>query len=528
MSKKKTHEEFIKEVYNLVGEEYTVLGKYINCKEKILIRHNCDECGNYEFYITPDSFINKGSRCHKCGIEKVASQKRKTHEQFIKEVYDLVGDEYTILGQYVNNKTKILIRHNCEECEKYEFYMTPDAFVNKGSRCRKCSNRSASLKNSKPHEQAVREIMKVLGDEYEVLSKYKNSNTKLKIKHNACGNIYEATFHTILKGRGCPKCRQEQKFKIKTKSHEDFIRKVKEKFGDEFEILEEYKGRRVPIKIQHKTCGHTRSVTPDVFMRSVVGCPKCAIEYRSQKRITKFNVFLEQLKDIYGDEIYIYEDTYKDMNKSVKAKHVINGKIFYTTPYLLLKGHLYKEYGIKKRADAQRWTTEEFKNKVYSLVQDEYTVLGKYTGANNKILMKHNKCNYEYEVTPSKFINAGRRCPRCRESKGEKAISQFLDKLHVNYQPQFSFEDCRNKEPLPFDFAIFDNDDNIMCLIEYQGEHHYEIVEHFGGKEKFQIQQKRDEIKRQYCRLNNIKLVEIPYWEFDNIEKILNKELHIV
>lgn len=458
MSKKKTHEEFIKEVYNLVGEEYTVLGKYINCKEKILIRHNCDECGNHEFYITPDSFINKGSRCHKCGIEKVASQKRKTHEQFLTEAKQILGDDYEILGVYINNKTKIQVRHKI------------------------------------------------------------------------CNTIYETTPDNILRGHGCvnSKCKNKKISTKLRKLHSKFLADVQTRFGDEFEILEEYKGATTPIKIKHKACGHTRLVTPSSFLKNSIGCDKCAIQYRSQQSIVDFDIFLSQLTDIYGDELYVYEDTYKGMSKKVKIKHMINNKIFYTTPYLLLKGHLYKEYGIKKRADAQRWTTEEFKNKVYSLVQDEYTVLGKYTGANNKILMKHNKCNYEYEVTPSKFINVGRRCPRCRESKGEKAISQFLDKLHINYQPQFSFEDCRNKEPLPFDFAIFDNDDNIMCLIEYQGEHHYEIVEHFGGKEKFQIQQKRDEIKRQYCRLNNIKLVEIPYWEFDNIEKILNKELHIV
>ena len=38
--------------------------------------------------------------------------KRKTHEEFVKEVELLVGDEYTVLGQYTNNKNKILMRHN--------------------------------------------------------------------------------------------------------------------------------------------------------------------------------------------------------------------------------------------------------------------------------------------------------------------------------------------------------------------------------------------------------------------------------
>ena len=40
---------------------------------------------------------------------------RKTHEQFVKEVYDAVGDEYTVLSEYTTNKAKVTFRHNtCE------------------------------------------------------------------------------------------------------------------------------------------------------------------------------------------------------------------------------------------------------------------------------------------------------------------------------------------------------------------------------------------------------------------------------
>ena len=35
----------------------------------------------------------------------------------------------------------------------------------------------------------------------------------------------------------------------------------------------------------------------------------------------------------------------------------------------------------------------------------------------------------------------------------------------------------------------------------------------------------RDEIKNKYCDQNEIQLLRIPYWEFNNIDIILNKEL---
>lgn len=42
----------------------------------------------------------------------------------------------------------------------------------------------------------------------------------------------------------------------------------------------------------------------------------------------------------------------------------------------------------------------------------------------------------------------------------------------------------------------------------------------------YTIAQCKKQIKRDYCN-NNINLLEIPYWEFSNIEKILKKELLI-
>ena len=38
---------------------------------------------------------------------------------------------------------------------------------------------------------------------------------------------------------------------------------------------------------------------------------------------------------------------------------------------------------------------------------------------------------------------------------------------------------------------------------------------------------RNDNIKSQYCKDNNIKLIRIPYWEYDNINEILDKELNL-
>ena len=76
---------------------------------------------------------------------------------------------------------------------------------------------------------------------------------------------------------------------------------------------------------------------------------------------------------------------------------------------------------------------------------------------------------------------------------------------------------------LRYDFYLPDFD----LLIEYQGNFHdgSSFVGDFFTKERLEIQQEHDERKRKYAKKHNIKLLEIWYWDFDNIEKILNNNI---
>ena len=153
----------------------------------------------------------------------------------------------------------------------------------------------------------------------------------------------------------------------------------------------------------------------------------------------------------------------------------------------------------------------------YKLLSTEYKTI------HEKLLIQCDKGHNPYEVTYSKFKNQDRRCPHCKNSKGEKRISEVLDKINVIYEIQYKFDDCKFKYKLPFDFYL----PQYNICIEYDGGQHFEIVEYFGGLDGFINTKIRDTIKNDYCKKNNINLIRIPYWEFDNIEKILNRELNL-
>lgn len=122
----------------------------------------------------------------------------------------------------------------------------------------------------------------------------------------------------------------------------------------------------------------------------------------------------------------------------------------------------------------------------------------------------------------------GQLCPKCASniSKGEYAIKKYLEDNSIEFYMQFRFNDCRTTVPLPFDFYL---PKYHMC-IEYDGEGHYIPIRR-GNMTDVQAQyildsiKQRDEIKNKYCDQNEIQLLRIPYWEFNNIDIILNKEL---
>lgn len=112
----------------------------------------------------------------------------------------------------------------------------------------------------------------------------------------------------------------------------------------------------------------------------------------------------------------------------------------------------------------------------------------------------------------------------CIKSKGESAINQWLTTHKINFIPQYSHPEIfleSGRKP-SFDFAIFNKDNQLFALIEYQGKQHYEYSGYgWDNEENYQKTVSRDIQRRKWCQKLNIPLYEIPYWEFDNLEKIL-------
>jgi hypothetical protein len=104
-------------------------------------------------------------------------------------------------------------------------------------------------------------------------------------------------------------------------------------------------------------------------------------------------------------------------------------------------------------------------------------------------------------------------------SSGEVKIHNILTDYDIPFEEEYEFDDLISSSGrhLRFDFAIFDDEGNLECLLEFQGRQHYQSVKKFGGKTGVSRQKYNDNLKRQYCIKHNYKLVSIPYFDEDKI-----------
>ena len=281
MSKRLTTAEFKQKIYNLVGNDYSLIGEYINRTTKVTLKHN--KCG-YVYQVLPSNFYN-GTRCPKCAPKRISKTKTKSADEYAKEFYQEVGNEYTIIIPYKNARTKIKIKHN--KCG-YVYWVNPQSFL-AGSRCSKCA-RADRTHTTTWFKEKVKDLT---GDEYSVLGTYVDSGTKIKVKHNKCGYVYWVRPRDFIRGNRCPI--QHKAYK---KTTAEFQKDLDLKYGSGvYLVLGTYINRFTKLEIKHLKCGHIWETTPNNLL-SGYGCDRCGTASRTNSEPIVRHL-LDQLKVNY-------------------------------------------------------------------------------------------------------------------------------------------------------------------------------------------------------------------------------------
>jgi hypothetical protein len=377
----------------------------------------------------------------------------------------------------------------------------------------------------------VRQFVEENGDGDKLISDvYKNSNTKLKYRCNACDSEYSIDWNSFIKGYRHYLCPDN---KDRGKGKRTPYAEVKDYYENNGYILvsEAYRNQNEKLETICPN-NHTYFSRFSDFKQG----NRCPICFHAQKNINQ-TFKLDYVKDyilMHGDGDFLVSEEYLGCKEKIKIFcHICKeeystnfdgfrrGNRCYTCSYAK---------GMKERTERAISNGHNLGEENPDLLLEwdwDKNIINPYRVCSSSKLSAFwlcPKCEKSYEARIGHRAGKSKSgCPFCNLSKGEIKIKVCLENFKVDYIPQYKFKDCKHKKILPFDFYLTKYN---VCL-EFSGQQHFYSIDHFGGDKAFEIQKIRDNIKKDYCENNNIPLIIIPYWEYDNIETILAKELNL-
>jgi hypothetical protein len=288
----------------------------------------------------------------------------------------------------------------------------------------------------------------------------------------------------------------------------EFIRKARLIHGDTYGYSKSvYKGAKTYLIIECFKHGDFNQKPDNHITGKGQGCPKCIGRHKTTEDV--IHIF----RTIHGDR-YDYSKTIFFNNKTNMEIICKEHGSFYQSFSNHSRGQ-----GCSKCVGLAKPTTQEWierANKIHHGLYLYDKVI--YINAHTKVIITCKK-HGDFLQTPDKHLQ-GCGCPNCRSSRGELEIKNILEDRNIIFEKEKRFPNCRNERSLPFDFYLPDYN---LC-IEYQGQQHFAPVPCWGKSKRLDYTKNNDNIKREFCKDNNIGYLEICYWDdiADKVSKNIN------
>jgi hypothetical protein len=476
-------------------------------------------CGNDQWMVSFKSIV-KIQGCKKCYGPKTG-KKRALSIDYVRDYIKSFGCEL-LSDNYTNNRDDLIIRFTCGHIGKRNF----NGFMNWQKICHKCAGTETLS------QKEVEDLF--LSHGYTLLEEYSSAPIKMKVIDSE-GYLFSSSYNSLKNGiNRYGENSKLARFDISSNPYTLLnINHWLKLNNKRFHLIEgqTFKGSSKKLLFKCEICPEDETPFLATWNAVIVGreCTRC-----SGRIVGKHNNLKEDFPDL------CLQWDYK-MNGSLLPEDIVSGtmqKVY----WICEKGHsyntsVYSRTGLTSGCPYCSGSLPTDENNLYSLFPDlinDYWNWKKNDeiGLNPKNILPYSGVKAYWHCPVCDSDNYTRICDRvldksickeCNYSGGEYKTKIFLNKNNVEYIPQKKFPDCKDILPLMFDFYF----PNISVALEINGEQHFSPLEYFGGQEAFEDRVKKDQIKRDYCKNNNIKLIEIPFWDFDKIESILTKELNL-
>lgn len=195
-----------------------------------------------------------------------------------KDLLNNLPDGYTLINiselpDKFNNMFRFRVKHICGN----EYDTTYKNLISNKRRCNVCLVKNPrKLQTSKEDWDKLFESLNK-ENEYDLVDEYVNMSTKIRFKHNVCGQLFSSTPSAFKRGRRCSVCNPYRGFGSST---EVFAAKLKERIPY-FTVISDYIRHDVNIKIRCEKCGHEFERRPHNLLRKTLACPHCELKSTS-------------------------------------------------------------------------------------------------------------------------------------------------------------------------------------------------------------------------------------------------------
>lgn len=442
---------------------------------------------------------------------------KHTTEEIVEKLRQMYGDKYDYSKvEYKSLQTKI-----CVICKEHgEFWQMPQTML-RGYGCPLCA---AEKRRKKDEDEFLQRSKEKHGDFYDYSKVvYVDANTPVEIICPNHGSFWQTPHIHSVCGCGCTLCARFRSRQSNLIGTEEFVKRAKEVWGDSNDYTNTvYERYNKPLEVFCNIHQQPYTVHPYRHLHLGVGCPICSQEKFHEKKTLTQEVFIARCREVHGNEYDYTKTVYTGNRNNITVTCREHGD-FVQNAANHLKGNGCPMCRYEKLSEKKKKSQEQFIEDARKVHGDYYDYsLVEYHGCFTKVKIicpKHGL----FEQTPSTHLS-GSGCPVCRKSKGEERVALWLKENNILHKSQYKIQNdfvfCANKNII-VDFYLPEHN----TIVEYNGEQHYHSVNLWGGQEKFEQQQERDFALRQYCKKNGIKLLEIPYNRFDDIELILGKKI---
>ena len=403
------------------------------------------------------------------------------------ELYTIaINNGHKILSEFTKNTEKILIDFNCG----HDPHWTIPKTYRKGHGCPKCSGQC-------PEDAKQRFFDMLYSNNHSLLSEYISSSEKILIDFNCGHEPHWTTPRIYRKGHRCPKCTGH----CSEQAKEDLLEMVK---NNNHKLLSEYIDSTTKILIDFN-CGHEPHWVKPSLYKSGNRCPKCTGHCS------------EQAKERFFDALYGNNHKLLSEYIDTKTKVLIDFGCEHE-PSWVVPNH-YK-YGYNKCPQCYGQLSEKAKENFINMIENNnHKLLSEYIDTKTKVLIDFG-CEHEPSwVVPNQYKYFSN-CPKCR-NKGESELYKLLLSLNYELDTQKKYDDLKDKYYLPYDAYL----PQYNLLIELDGIHHYQPVAYYSkdmsqyekdmaeldAELRFYDRQRKDKMKDDYAKKNNISLLRIDY-----------------